>query len=273
MREVYRRELIPDRMRWWLAAAGMHDFARVVKKELAPHVADSRALVSVLMTKLFERRWLVLKERFRRDDRRTMSFVFSALYRTSVTPRARWLFDDAGGPKSIAEHLRARVLIAPLTADDRWRELTTHLGELLIVMTEELPAHLPRSHKLLGDACFRMGEKYARRVIDKLGIRVRDDEVSPPLAVEILRMSEYIFRVNPEHWGEAKTETGWIEGTACPWYDRPGWNAAHCGIFGQFQAGISSVFGLKYRLSQTIPKHGGTTCRIDLVPLPTKRRS
>jgi hypothetical protein len=30
------------------------------------------------------------------------------------------------------------------------------------------------------------------------------------------------------------------EGNACPWYSRPGWNGAHCGIFGQFQSGVSS---------------------------------
>ena len=44
----------------------------------------------------------------------------------------------------------------------------------------------------------------------------------------------------------------------------------HCGIFGQFQSGISSVFGLRYQLTSTIPKHGGHTCRIDLRPLRKK---
>jgi hypothetical protein len=44
----------------------------------------------------------------------------------------------------------------------------------------------------------------------------------------------------------------------------------HCGIFGQFQSGISSVFGLRYQLTQTIPKHGGSTCRIDLRPIKKK---
>ena len=38
-------------------------------------------------------------------------------------------------------------------------------------------------------------------------------------AIEILRMSEYIFRVSPEHWGgtDAAQATGYLEGTACPW--------------------------------------------------------
>jgi hypothetical protein len=88
-------------------------------------------------------------------------------------------------------------------------------------------------------------------------------------ATEVLRMSEYLFRVNPDHWGATRPDehTGYLEGTACPWYASPGWNNIHCGIFGQVQAGISSTFGLKYVLTSTIPKHGGHTCRIDLKPL------
>jgi hypothetical protein len=41
----------------------------------------------------------------------------------------------------------------------------------------------------------------------------------------------------------------------------------HCGIFGQFQSGVCSVFGLDYKLDRTIPKHGGTTCRVTMSPL------
>ena len=89
-------------------------------------------------------------------------------------------------------------------------------------------------------------------------------------AVEVLRMSEFVFRVNPEHVSEAEGVDGMIEGNACPWFDRPGWHGGHCGIFGQFQSGIASEFGLQYRLTKTIPKHGGKTCRIDLTPLRAK---
>ena len=103
----------------------------------------------------------------------------------------------------------------------------------------------------------------------KEAFRIEDLPPDPPkVAMEILRMSEYVFRVNPEHWGESNGTAGWLEGTACPWFTRPGWNGAHCGIFGQFQSGISSVFGLRYHLSKTIPKHGGHTCRIDVKPIP-----
>ena len=34
---------------------------------------------------------------------------------------------------------------------------------------------------------------------------------------------------------------------------------------------LCSEFGLRYNLSQTIPKHGGSTCRVDLRPLPAAR--
>lgn len=76
-----------------------------------------------------------------------------------------------------------------------------------------------------------------------------------------------------DFWSESDRQSGFLEGTACPWYSRPGWNGGHCGIFGQFQSGISSVFGLRYHLTKTIPKHGGSTCRIDLKPIPLRTRA
>ena len=98
-------------------------------------------------------------------------------------------------------------------------------------------------------------------------------------AIEVLRMSEYLFRVNPAHTSgsDAQTGRGFIEGNACPWYDRPGWGGMHCGIFGRFQDGCASAFGLNYRLTTTIPRHGGDVCRIELRPIklrvPKKRPS
>ena len=64
--------------------------------------------------------------------------------------------------------------------------------------------------------------------------------------------------------------SGFIEGTACLWYKRPGWKHVHCGVLGRFQAGIAEVFGQSYSLTQTIPKHGGDTCRITVAPLQIK---
>jgi hypothetical protein len=292
-REVYRRELVPERMLWWMAADGMRDWFRVLGKRLEPHLASSgtppiaaHALLSMLARRTFERRWDALRalpsggvrgRAFgelpdRAEEPRAVALLMSALYRLDANRHARkqeWIFDALGGPpRGTAELVRSRFLLASLDVRQRWEEVATHLGELLVVLTEDLPAHLPHARKILGDICFDAGARYAARV--KTAFAIPDAPPDPPkVAMEILRMSEYVFRVNPEHWGASDGTAGWLEGTACPWYTRPGWNGAHCGIFGQFQSGIASVFGLRYHLSKTIPKHGGHTCRIDVKPIET----
>ncbi|MDB4934169.1 MAG: hypothetical protein JWP87_1141 [Labilithrix sp.] len=285
-REVYRRELLPERTLWWFAAEGMRDWFRVLAKRLTPHLAstgtppsDARVLLSTLAARTFERRWDALRDvhdgvRVALPDRlvepRAVALLMSRLYRVDATPNARkqrWIFDALGGPPATTrERVRARLLLSSLSPRRRWEEVATHLGELLVVLTEDLPAHLPHARKILGDICFDAGARYAERV--KKAFEISDTTPDPPkVAMEILRMSEYVFRVNPEHWGASDGTAGWLEGTACPWYTRPGWNGGHCGIFGQFQSGIASVFGLRYHLSKTIPKHGGHTCRIDVKPI------
>lgn len=266
-REVYRRELLPERALWWLAAAGMRDWYRVLAKRLAPHLdKDAKLLLSELSVRMFERRGEVLGIENRRDLARLMG----ALYRVDHAPKARWIFEALGGPaRGPVEIVRARILLSKLGPFERWNEVATHLGELLIVLTEDLPPHLEHARKILGDICFDAGARYAERV--KKAFAIADDAPDQPaLAMEVLRMSEYVFRVNPEHWSHSDGTSGWLEGTACPWWSRPGWNGAHCGIFGQFQSGISSAFGLRYHLSKTIPKHGGHTCRIDVKPIPLR---
>lgn len=285
-REVYRRERIPERGLWWLAAAGMRDWYRVLAKRLAAPLAaagthDGRALLAELGRRMFERRWDALRDAGtargglpdRARDPRAVALLMAGLYRLDGAPRARWILGGLGGaPRGAAELVRARLLLARLPVRARWHEVATHLGELLIVLTEELPGRLPHARKVLGDVCFDAGARYAARV--KVAFGLPDDPPDPPrLAMEVLRMSEYVFRVNPEHWSESDGRAGWLEGTACPWWDRPGWNGAHCGIFGQFQSGVASVFGLRYHLSKTIPKHGGDTCRIDVKPIPLRRKS
>jgi hypothetical protein len=277
MRELYRREALPARVRWWLAALGMIDFIRVLARGLEPKLADrARPIVSDLVARMFERRSLVLRATYESwpGDDRAKALALAGLYRMAYKPenRSSWFLEVLGGaPRSRLERFRAVAIAHSIPSEDRWREVTVHLGELLIVTTEELPKQLPGARKILGDICFEMGARYADRTKRLFGISSGD--LSPERAIEILRMSEYVFRVNPEHWSavDHASGTGSLEGTACPWYSRPGWEAGHCGIFGQFQAGISASFGLKYRLSQTIPKHGGHTCKIDLVPLPSKR--
>lgn len=273
MREAYRREILPARALWWLAAAGMRDWYRVLGKELAPHLPDAKATLARTSARMFRRRWDVLRETHDLpDDDRALALTMGALYRVSSTPKAAWIFSGLGGAaRTAGERVRAARLLAKLDAQERWHETATHLGELLVVLTEDLPAELPHARKILSDVCFDAGAKYARRV--KGAFDMPDAPADPPAAaMEILRISEYVFRVNPKHWQESDGTSGFLEGTACPWYTRPGWNGAHCGIFGQFQSGIASVFGLRYHLSKTIPKHGGDTCRIDVKPIPLRRK-
>lgn len=278
LREAYRRELIPARVRWWMVAKGMLDWFRIVDKELRPHLGEaSREVSAELAAATWRRRYRHLQEGGARlpdldRDPRALARVMAALYRLELQPKARWLFSAVGGAPNALELVRGHREIAQLSALERWEEVTIHLGEWLIVLTEELPARLPRARQVVADICFRMGERYGERIRDLFGLP--EDGNQPANAIEVLRMSEYIFRVNPEHWHEANaTENrGYLEGNACPWFERPGWQQVHCGIFGQFQSGISSVFGLRYQLTKTIPKHGGQTCRIDLRPIKLRTK-
>jgi len=89
----------------------------------------------------------------------------------------------------------------------------------------------------------RQGARDALRDVAKQMQRMLaiEETTDPPaIAMEILRTSEWVFQVNPKHWSESDGVKGALEGNACPWYSRPGWNGAHCGIFGQFQSGVSN---------------------------------
>lgn len=267
VREVFRRELIPTRLRWWFAAEGMADWFSVMREELAAHGVDEATLAAVARP-MFERRYAILRAAYPSlpDDPRAIGLTMGALYRIASYPSARWIFEPLGGaPRTFREHLAAERAIAAIPLDARWNELTCHLGELLIAMTERLP--LARIRPILGDICFASGERFTMRMRRAFAM-----EATPKNALELLRMSEYVFRVNPQHWGESDATAGWLEGTACPWYDAPGWNGAHCGIFGQFQSGIAAGFGLRYHLTSTIPKNGGHVCRIDVRPITLKRK-
>lgn len=269
LREVYRREAMPARLRWWQAAAGLRDWYRLVARELGERTdLDGRGLMTELVLETWRRRyadcardrwwWLDLDA----GDRDVARWA-AGLYRMRPGARGLWLWGDLA-PRG-AGWLAAAAAIRRADPAARWRELTVHLGEWLIVLTETLPSRLPRAHKILGDVCFAAGVAYAESVARLYGLSTGG--VDPASAIEILRVSEYLFRVNPGHWAGADRDTGYIEGTACPWYTRPGWGRMHCGIFGQFQSGIASVFGLRYQLTKTIPKHGGHSCRIDLTPI------
>lgn len=278
VREAYRRELVPARARWHLAAGATLDWYRAAARGLRDDVGDaSRGLVAEMIARTLERRYDALRAEHtwladRTADLRAPARLFGALYRLALRPRAAWVLGGLGGPpRGPGELLRAERELLRLPVEQRWREVTVHLGESLIVMTERLPGRVAHPRKRLGDICFAMGARYGAQIRRLFELPDAGDRAAQ--ALEVLRISEYLFRVNPEHWGgtDVSAGTGWLEGTACPWYARPGWNGGHCGIFGQFQAGVCSVFGLRYHLSSTIPKHGGSTCRVDLRPIALRR--
>jgi hypothetical protein len=278
VRDVFRSERIPMRLLWWFAAEGTCDWYGLLADELAPHLGGrdaARARVAELLVPLWERRFTLAAARFpsvagAASTPRGRALFFGGLYRLPSSPDAVWILDSLGGaPRGLRELAAAERAMASLDLRARWEEVTCHLGEALIALTEGLPPHMERARGVLGEVCFAAGERVGRKMKRAFAL-----PHTPEAALEVLRMSEYVFRVNPEHWGQTDgaAHTGWLEGTACPWFTAPGWNGAHCGIFGQFQSGIASVFGLRYQLTTTIPRHGGHTCRIDVRPIPLGRR-
>ena len=273
LREAYRREVIPAPMRWALAADGMHAWYAMLRKGLSEPMGKERAERAIAEAAAigYRRRYEILRQAHPSlpGDARAPARILGALSLVVRRPKQAWVFSALPGspPTGKRAHLRAEWDLRPLPYEARWREVTTHLGEILIQLTRTLPSQLPGANATMGKICFEGGRVTAERIQ-----RAFDLPLRPESAIEVLRMSEYVFRVNPEHWSEADAalHTGMLEGTACPWFTAPGWDRMHCGIFGQFQSGIASVFGLSYQLTKTIPKHGGTTCRIDLRPLKRK---
>ena len=277
MREAFRRELLPASLLHFLAADGLSNYYRMFRSGLAPHVGGPReaeALLAEVCARAFERRYALLRAKFSHlpdpvSEPRAVGLVMGGLSFSPLRPKSAFMFSRVGGgPRGTRDGARVLRWLAPVSARDRWEEITTHLGETLIALTEELPKTVRGANAILGKVCFEGGAKYAAALKKSLALPDHPDS-----AIEVLRMGEYVFRVNPEHWhaSDGPTMTGYLEGTACPWYSAPGWGGMHCGIFGQYQSGIASVFGMKYHLTQTIPKHGGHTCRVDLRPLTQLR--
>lgn len=267
-RWLFQKEKLPPRILWWLTADGMRLWYRVLRWGLSPHLGgdqNTERVLSMLCAKIFQRRAEILRQNNPTLDTSQLNLLMGGIYLSPVLKESDWVFTALGGaPRGLLENLSAQRTLLPLSAKACWEELSTHLGEVLIALTTHMPQEgLPRINSILGHLCFESGARYGRKM--KKMYRLPD---TPASAIEVMRISEYLFRVNPEHWSahDEQAKTGYIEGTACPWYTAPGWSMMHCGIFGQFQAGISSVFGLRYHLTKTIPKHGGHICRIDLKP-------
>ena len=278
LRKALRREKLPAAALWLMAADGTATWLRAVAKTLAKHLGDreqARRVLTAGCAPAFRRRYAVLREGhgwlpLAEVAPRSVALAMHGLYRTPSFARISWVLDGVGGPaRGPRDAVHAWELTRRLTFRELWYESATHLGELLIVLTQELPKlGVPRTNSMLGGLCHDAGRRYAETM--KRGLSLPTNVES---AIEVLRVGEYIFRVNPEHetGSDLEARTGFIVGNACPWYTRPGWGGEHCGIFGQFQSGICSAFDLSYRLTKTIPRHGGDVCRVDLRPLRIRR--
>ncbi len=278
LRAGFRRELLPRPLLWLLATDATTSWLRAVEKTLGAELGDrerARRVLAAATAPAWQRRYDVLAGTHaflpsREHEPKAVARMMRALYPLPPFRRVAWLLDDVGGvERSARGALTGFRWAARLSHEERWCEAATHLGELLIVLTEELPRHgVTRAPALLGQLCFDAGARYAQTMKQTFAL----PDV-PDSAIEVLRMGEYIYRVNPEHeaGSDVAAGTGYIVGNACPWYVRPGWGGMHCGIFGQFQSGICATFGLSYRLTRTIPRHGGEVCRVDLRPLRVRR--
>src|SRR5688572_12133388 len=89
VREVFRRELIPTRLRWWFVAEGMCDWYAVLGEQLAPHLGGERraqSILSEISVPMFTRRHQVLGSRFPAVARAAIGPTMSGLYRVASYP-------------------------------------------------------------------------------------------------------------------------------------------------------------------------------------------
>lgn len=274
LREAFAAENLDVRTLWYLAGEGLAGWIRYVETALGEHLDDrphARRIFQEAMVELARRRVpqfppLLAQALAVADPMETRAY-FEALYPGPLGRAIRWSLERISSrPPSRASRLRGLRRVMSLDARERWLEVSHHLGELTIVLSELLPQHkVPRYAGWFGDVCQAFGREAA-----ELSVSLFDLPLTTGAAIETLRMGELLFRVNPEHTSGAEGPhgSGFIEGNACLWHSRPGWGPIHCGVLGRFQAGVSEVFGLRYSLTRTIPKNGGNVCRITLTPLP-----
>lgn len=273
LRAALRGERLPAAALWLMAADGMSVYLRMMRRTLmdAGHAkADAQRIIAEMMARTWRRRWAVLREthpHLPTGDAHIARFM-GALYPTPGNRKTRWMFAALGDlPRGIGARARGLRISARFGPRARWDELATHLGELLIVCTQGLgDVGVSRGNHLLARMCHAAGQRYA--ALFRRRWALPDTAAS---AIEVLRIGEYIWQVNPEHESGAEGKRGYIDGNACRWYRQAGWQQVHCGIFGQFQNGVAAEFGMKYTLTRTIPRHGGDRCRIDLVAIGEPR--
>ncbi|HRI69537.1 MAG TPA: oxygenase MpaB family protein [Polyangium sp.] len=279
MRAAFATESVDPRLLWMFASEGLAAWLRHIEVALAEHLEDrqrARRILATVYGEMLQRRVLALPSPIAtiltRSDASSIRAFFEALSPGPIARSVRWIFEgfspDAPSLGTLAEAWRR---VESLDAKWRWLEVSHHLGEMAIVLTERLPEFdVPRAIGWLGDTCHGFGKE-----IGELFVEMYQMPRTMESAIETLRMGEFLFRVNPEHSSgtDEGAQTGFIEGSACLWYTRPGWKQVHCGVLGRFQAGISEVFGHSYSLTQTIPKHGGDSCRTTMAPIQPKTQA
>lgn len=273
IRASFAQESLSPTPLWLVASEGTAAWIRTIESALGDHLDDrvrARTIVSAACAEMYRRRRSALAEPLadivKEASPLEQRAFFEALYPGPIGSSIRWsLAGLSETSPGVRKTLVAWRRLNQVPAKIKWLEISHHIGELAIVLTDLLPReNVPRAMGWLGDVCHAFGKDIA-----ELAVSLFDMPLTMQSAIEVLRMGEFLFRVNPEHSsgvGDDKNP-GFIEGNACLWVARPGWKPMHCGVLGRFQAGMSGVFGCTYSLTQTIPKHGGDTCRITMAPV------
>lgn len=277
LRSSFQSESVEPNARWLIASEGLSAWIRYLDHALGDHLNDrrrARVILTAACAEMVRRRITALPQsvarRIESTDSMTQRAFFEALHPGPIARSIRWslegLTQDSPG---VGAMIGAWRIAQGMSGQERWLEVSHHLGELAIVLTKILQEHhVPRAIGWLGEACHAFGKEVAELAVSLFGM-----PISMESAIETLRMGEFLFHVNAEHSSGVQSDNGkgFIEGDACLWYTRPGWAPVHCGVLGRFQAGVTAVFGLDYSLTETIPKHGGDTCRITMSPIQLRR--
>jgi uncharacterized protein (DUF2236 family) len=276
IRASFAAESLNPTSLWLVASEGTAAWIRYIESALGEHLDDrfrARAMITKACGEMYQRRSQAFASEIARmvdgsKDTELRAF-FAALYPGPVGSSIRWSLEGLSKTAPGAgEVLQALQRVNKIPSKELWLEVSHHLGELAIVLTDLLPReNVPRAVGWLGDVSHTFGKEVAELIVSLFDLPKTMEG-----AIETLRMGEFLFRVNPEHKSgiDDEQKSGFIEGNACLWYERPGWKPVHCGVLGRFQAGTTGFFGYTYSLTQTIPKHGGDTCRISMAPVPVR---
>jgi uncharacterized protein (DUF2236 family) len=236
LRASFAEESVQPWALWLVASEGTAGWVRYLEAALGEHLNDryrARAIMTAACSEMYRRRTLALApplgQTLADGSPTDIRAFFQALYPGPVGTSIRWSLDgivkESPGP---AASMRGWRLASKVDAKTRWLEVSHHLGELTIVLTELLPKeNVPRAIGWLGDVTHAFGKEIAELAASLFGMPHTMES-----AIETLRMGEFLFRVNPEHTNGVGDD-----------------QQIHRGVLGRFQAGISEVFGQTYSLT------------------------